>query len=138
MGPQLMKRINLLSRLAQQPTRRCIVLGVLASTGAIAASTQSTPAPGQGTHVTLLSNVAISSSQGQLHSVSLRYSFPGQDLIRVSGLGEMPPSGDLSYMTPDTEVRFLDKGGTLLEAVSLKDATQLMGGSETDTPARSE
>jgi hypothetical protein len=41
-------------------------------------------------------------------------------------------------MTPDTEVRFLDKGGAVLEAVSLKDATQLMGGSETDTPARSE
>jgi hypothetical protein len=50
----------------------------------------------------------------------------------------MPPTGDLSYLTPDTQIRFSESGGGLIEAVDLKDATQLMGGPSIDTPARSE
>jgi hypothetical protein len=100
---------------------------------------QSTQTPGRNaTHVDLQNNVLMPSSQGPVHSVSFSYSFPELKSIRISGLGEMPPSGKLSYLTPDTQIRFSAMDGVLVESIDLKDATQLMGGATTDTPARSE
>jgi len=138
---QWMKGMPLILRFAQPPATYLLLCGVLVCACTITGFTQSTStqAPGQRTtHVALLNNVVIPSNQGQLHSISFRYSFPGQDFIRISGLGDMPPTWELAYLTPDKEIRFFDMGGGLLEAVDLKDATQVMGGSSTDTPTRSE
>jgi hypothetical protein len=137
-------QIALILRFAQPRATHLLLCGVLVCASTITGLsrtgfTQSTEALHQRTtHVALLNNVVIPSNEGQLHSVSFRYSFPRQDFIRISGLGKMHPTGELAYLTPDTEVRFFDMGGGLLEAVDLKDATQVMGGSSTDTPARSE
>jgi hypothetical protein len=89
----------------------------------------------QSEHVRLVHNVLLSSSQGRLHSVSFTYSFPGRQFVVISGLGRMPSTGDLQYVTPDELIVFSDTDGRLLKILDLKDATQPMGASTPDTPA---
>jgi hypothetical protein len=86
----------------------------------------------------LQNNLLVPSNQGPVHSVSFSYSFADQESIRISGLGVMPPIGKLSYLTPDAQISFSAADGKLLESVDLKDATQLMGSTSSDAPARSD
>jgi len=75
---------------------------------------------------------------GPVHSVSFRYSFDGEPSVRISGLGAMPATGELSYLTPDAVIRFTAADGRQLESIDLKNATELMGEAASATPARSD
>jgi len=90
-------------------------------------------AKSQAEHVRLVHNVLLSSAHGPLHSVSFTYSFPGHQSVIISGLGRMPSAGDLHYLTSDVLITFSDATGHPLETLDLKDATQPMGASSSDS-----
>jgi hypothetical protein len=52
--------------------------------------------------------------------LSLTYNFPGQNRVVLEGVGEVAPAGELTFLTTQRELRFLDASGRLLKAVTLE------------------
>ena len=83
--------------------------------------------------------VALSSTSPALYSLSYQYRFPGRSTVYVEGLGLVRASGELTYLTSDSELRFRESaGGRILTTVPLKETIVLQSGSAPEMPSPDE
>jgi len=89
--------------------------------------------------VTMISAVEVPTADGQLYRVSYEYEFPQRRTVFIDGIGVVSARGQLTYLSSDPVIRFLDGfGGRVLHTARIEDPVRVMGGNSSDLPRESE
>lgn len=69
----------------------------------------------------------VMTAEGPCYAVAFEYEIPAADDVIISGVGVAPPSGAMSFITCDTDVRIDDMANQPLAVLDLTGATKFMG-----------
>lgn len=77
----------------------------------------------------------IATDEGPAYKVDFSYRIPGHDLVRLKGVGIVAAVGEMSYITSDPRIEFLDPlTNESLASATVTDPVRLMGGAPFDLP----
>jgi hypothetical protein len=115
-------------------------LGAAVLSSSLAADPPGTP-PGAASPIAVTCQPVfeVVTSTGTALRVDCHYHSRSERPVRVRGIGLMPASGELSYLTTSRSIDFLDPAsGAVILSVPLGKGVRLMGSDVLDTPAEAE
>lgn len=89
--------------------------------------------------VRIITAAEVPAEDGVIYRVAYQYDFPERKTVYIDGVGTVPASGKLSYLTSGDAIQFRESfGGQTLRSVRIEDPVQLMGGETIDLPKESD